>query len=127
MKIEKQFTFHQENKPGKLAGFCRILAEDKINILAITIVDHVDTGVLRVIVDKPDRLQEVIKKHKLNASVQEVLTVELPHRPGSLGEIAEKLASAKVNIEYLYTTALGKSALIVMKVSNIKKAQTILS
>ena len=51
-----------------------------------------------------------------------MLALPLANRPGELARLAAKLAKAKVNIEYAYGTVEDRAALLVLRVSDIKKA-----
>jgi hypothetical protein len=124
MHIAKQLAVFLENRPGTLARLCRALEEAKINIHAISTGDTVDHNVIRMIVSDTDKAVALFHEHNTMAVETEVLLVEGDNRPGSLGQIAEKLAAAKVNIEYCYcaTSPNVKRGLLVIRASDTKKA-----
>ena len=129
MAILKQLSVFLENKPGVLARLCDSFAENKINIRAITVADAIDHAVVRLVVNKPDRAVHLLEERGVLVVETDVLELKLGNRPGALGRVAEKLSKAKVNIEYAYgtSTAQGKSSTLIMRVSNTKKAQKVLS
>ncbi len=128
MAIKKQLTIYLENKPGQLAKLCKVMGDDKINIIAISVVDTADTGAVRLIVDNIAKASKALKKLGLLIHIRDVLTVTFPNKPGILAEAAGKLAKAGVNIDYAYgsTHKNSKEAMCVFSVSDLKKAEKIL-
>ena len=108
MRVVKQLAVFLENKPGTLAEMCDALAEKDINIMALTVSDTIDHGVVRMVVDKPDKATHLLGEGSMMVVESEVVAVEVENRPGSLAELARKCAAADVNIEYAYCTT-GKS------------------
>src|SRR5512133_2721055 len=100
-----QFSVFLVNKPGVLAQVTRALADQKINIVALTLVDSQEHGVLRVVSADPTRAREVLTKLNLPMTETEVLSVDLSNRPGALADIAGDLGSAHININYAYVTS----------------------
>jgi hypothetical protein len=123
MKV-KQISVFLENKSGRLAAVTAVLAKHGINIRALSIADTSDFGILRLIVDQPDKAFEVLKQEDFTVSVTDVIGVEMPDQPGGLAQVLAELEKAEINIEYLYAF-LGKApggALVVFKVENIDTA-----
>lgn len=129
MEIAKQLALFLDNRPGTLARVCDALQEAKINIHAIAISDTVDHAVIRMVVSDSRRALLLFEEHGTLVVESEVLLVDGDNRPGSLARIAHRLAEAKVNIEYCYsaTSPSAKKGLLVMRVSNVKKALKILN
>jgi len=106
-----------------LAKFSKLLLEKKINMRAMTVAETADKGLLRMVVDKTQEAIDLLKEHNYLVSVENVITVEIPDKPGGLYEIAEMLGENDVNIEYIYSSTLLKpEAIIVLKVDNTEKA-----
>lgn len=124
MHIAKQLAVFIENRPGTLARLCRALQAANVNIYAISTGDTVDHNVIRLVVSDTDKAISVFHEHNTMAIETEVLLVEGENKPGMLGQIAEKLAAAKINIEYCYcaTSPNVKKGLLVIRASNTKKA-----
>jgi len=124
MHITKQLAIFLENRPGTLARVCDALAENKINIYAISTSDTVDHTVMRMVVSDYRRALHLFEQHGTLVVEDDVLMVEGSNKPGSLAAIAHKLAAAKVNIEYAYcaTPPDAKKGLLVLRVSDAKKA-----
>ena len=105
MDIVRQFSVFLVNKPGVLAQTLGAIADAHINILAMTMTDSVEHGVLRIVAIQTDKLREVLKK--LNATVNEtdVLCLTLSNHSGALADVTATLAAAHININYAYVTA----------------------
>ena len=128
MYIAVQFSVFMVNKPGVLAQVLVEFAHAKINIIAMTMMDSVEQGVMRVVFAVPDRAREVLSKLNMPCSETEVLCVSLTNKSGALAVVAEKLAKAHINIAYAYCTAGAKGGRTtgVLKVANVKKAMRVL-
>jgi hypothetical protein len=129
MQITKQLALFLENRPGTLARVCDALATEKINIYAVSTSDTVDHIVVRMVVSDPARALFVFEAHGTLVVEDEVLMIEGDNKPGTLSKIAHKLADAKVNIEYAYcaTPPDAKRGLMIVRVSNAKKAMQVLN
>ncbi|MCU0784475.1 MAG: ACT domain-containing protein [Verrucomicrobia bacterium] len=129
MHITKQLAIFLENRPGMLARVCDALAENKINIYAISTSDTVDHIVIRMVVSDYRRAQRIFEEHGTLCVEDDVLLIEGDNKPGSLSNIAHKLATAKVNIEYAYcaTPPDSKKGLLVLRVNHAKKALQVLN
>jgi hypothetical protein len=125
----KQITVFLENKPGRLAKVLSELARNKINIIALSVMDHHEHGVLRVVTDNQAASTKIM--HDLNSPFREaeVLEVELKNQPGALAHVCEMLAEAHINIEYAYCSSGGRNGKVVgiFKVSNAEKAIRLLN
>jgi len=128
MRIEKQFSVFMVNKPGVLAQVLTEFARTKINIIAITMMDSVEHGVMRIVTESPNKARAVLSKLNMPQNETDVLCITLSNRPGALAEIAEKLAKNHINISYAYCTAGAKGGRTtgIVKVADVKKAIKIL-
>lgn len=127
MPIEKQLSVFVQNKVGSLGELCESLSKASINIKALSIVDDLDWGIVRVIVDDPEKAKEILHNLGLMYGEGNILTVELENHPGALAELAEKLAKKKINIENAFATATGEGSLLVLSTTDDKKANSVLS
>jgi hypothetical protein len=129
MRTMTQFSVFLINKPGVLAQVIGAVAQAKINVVALTIVDAQEHGVLRVVGDDPVRLREVLGKLNLPTHETLVLAVELSNRPGALASIIGSLAEQHINIEYAYVTAgaPGGKTTGILKIDQLEKAQKVLA
>jgi len=128
MYITTQFSIFMVNKPGVLAQVLSKFAEAKINVVAMTMMDSVEHGVMRVIFDSPKKAKEVLTGLNMPYNETDVLCVTLTNAAGALAEVAEKLARNHINISYAYCTsgAKGGRTTGVLKVADVQKAMKIL-
>ena len=103
-------------------------AQAKINIIAITMMDSVEHGVIRVVFDNPEKARKVLQKLNMPFNETGVLSVTLNNESGALASVAEKLAKNHINISYAYCTAGAKGGRTtgVLKVANVDKAMKVL-
>ena len=124
----KQISVFLENKKGRLAEVTKTLSHEKINIRALSLADTADFGVLRIIVDNPDRSVSVLKAHGFVAQVTEVIAVEVEDRPGGLSHILEVLDQDNVNVEYMYAYVEKSrdNAIVICRIDDRERALQIL-
>ena len=125
--IEKQLSIFLENKPGVLAEVCKTLAEFGINIRGMSVSDTVDHAVVRLVVTEPQKAIHILGEHGLLVVETDVLVVKLDDQPGTLADLAQAFARAKVNIEYAYGTSDDDHATLFFRVSDVKKAEKLLA
>lgn len=128
MYITIQFSIFMVNKPGVLAKVLGEFARAKINIVAMTMMDSVEHGVMRIIFEAPKKAKEVLSKLNMGYNETEVLCVNLTNKSGALAAVAEKLAKNHINISYAYCTAGAKGGRTtgVLKLADVKKAMKVL-
>jgi hypothetical protein len=129
MDIAKQLSVFLENEPGTLAAVCDELVKEKINIYALTISDTVDHAVVRMVVSDTQRALRMFEDRGTLVIENEIIMIDGENKPGSLAEIARRLAKAKINIEYAYlaTSPSSRKGLAIVRASNVKKALEVLS
>ena len=125
MKSATQLAVFLANRPGALARVCDALAKVEINIHALTTSDTVDHSVVRMVVSDPTRALMLLGEAGVLALETDVLMIETENEPGVLAKIAERLSRAEVNIEYAYLAANPQAAtgLIILRPSDVEKAQ----
>lgn len=129
MELTTQLALFLENRPGTLARVCDALNGAQINIYAISTSDTVDHSVLRMVVSDPKKALRVFEEYGSLVVEDEVLMISGDNKPGSLARIARKLAAKKINIEYAYcaTPPDARKGLLILRVSNAKKAMKVLN
>jgi len=98
----RQLSVFLENRHGTLVEVTELLAAEGIDIRAMSLADTQDFGILRLIVNDPEKAKAALAKIGFIASVNEVLAVAINDNPGALSEVIHVLAGANVNIEYMY-------------------------
>lgn len=123
MKVS-QISVFLENKSGRLAEVAKLLADNGINIRALSIADTSDFGILRLIVDNPEKAAAVLRDSGLAVSLTDVIAVLMKDKPGGLSEVVQILSEANINIEYMYAfvTRSDEQAVVVLRVEQLDKA-----
>ena len=129
MSTRKQITVFLENKPGRLANVLSALARDKVNIVALSVMDRHEHGVLRLVTDDEAATARCIQSLNTPYTESDVLAVELRNQPGALAHVCEVLAAEHISIDYAYCSSGGRNGKVfgIFKVSNLDKAQRVLS
>jgi len=118
----RQISVFLENKIGRLAEITQILGNKEINIRALAIADTTEFGILRMIVDRPQKAYEALEERGFTVSQTEVVVVEVEDKPGGLAQVMAILGKEGINVEYLYAFVAprGRSALVVLKIEEKK-------
>lgn len=129
IRTHTQFSVFLVNKPGVLAQVTRALADEKVNVIAMTLVDSQEHGVLRIVAANVDDSRKVLAKLNLPMTETDVLCLELSNRPGALADVAGVLGQNHVNINYAYCTsgAPGGKTTGIFKVADPAKAMRVLA
>jgi hypothetical protein len=107
MKIQ-QLSVFAENKPGHLAAPCRLLADNGVDIRALSVADTQRFGILRLIVSDTARATQLLEAAGMVVKSTEVLAVEVEDRPGGLTRVLSVLDGSPINIEYMYAFPFGR-------------------
>jgi hypothetical protein len=125
----KQISLFVENKPGRMAKVSKTLSDAGVNIRALTVAEAGDFGVIRMVVDDPERGYQVLHDSGFTVSETEVLAVEMRDIPGGLYEIVNTLGESDVNVDYAYAfvTTKAERAMLIIRVDNLEKARRVLT
>ena len=121
----KQLTVFLENKPGRLEEVTACLADENINLHALSIADTTDFGILRMIVSEVEKAMAVLKAKGFMVKITDVIAVAMDHSPGSLNKVLRELRSLDISIEYMYAfTSRHKDhdAIVILSLSNQEEA-----
>ncbi len=120
MPTRTELSLRLPNSPGALAGVCRLLADERVNINALSLDSG---GALRLIVDNHVLGAGVLRARHHQVSERDVLVLSVAHAPGGLAPVAKLVADAGVNVEYAYSGALeGGGTLVVLGVDDAQRA-----
>lgn len=127
--IIKQISIFVENKKGRLAEITKIISDAKVDIRALSIADTTDFGILRLIVNEPDKAAEALKAQGITVSVTNVIAVGINDTPGAFSVPMQILADADIDVEYLYAFITRKSekAYVILRVADNDAAAKVLS
>ena len=123
----QQISVFVENKQGKLVETVKTLAENDINIRAMSIADTKDFGILRMITSDNAKTKEVLSSDSV-VNTTDVIAVKMADRPGSLYKVIDTLSKAGINIEYMYAFTASDSlgAYVVFRVDDVPHAQKVI-
>lgn len=125
----KQISVFLENKSGRLAEVTSILGGSNIDISALSIADTTDFGILRLIVNRPEEAEEVLRTNGFTMSITNVIAIGVKDEPGGLARALKVLDGAGIEIEYMYAFVSKKEdeALVILKTGEPAKAEEVLT
>ena len=122
----KQLSVFLENRAGRLDEVLNTLGTNGVNIVALSLADTADYGMLRMIVSDPKKGKDVLKEAGITSMLTEVVALRVPHATGSLSKAMHALMSEGVNVEYMYAFANGADASAILKSDSPEKVVSIL-
>lgn len=122
--IIRQISVFIDNRPASLSEMTRSLADENINLRALSLAETRDFGTTRIIVADVDTCSEVLKEAGYHFIETDVLAVEVADRPGGMADVLECIAIEHISVEYAYAMIEKRegSAVIILRVDNIGKA-----
>lgn len=122
----QQLSVFMENREGRLDEVLKVLAANDVNIVALSLADTSDYGMLRMVVSDPVKGKAVLKENGITAMLTDVVALRVPHETGSLSKAMHQIVEGGVNIEYMYAFANGDDASAVLKCDDPEKVVDIL-
>ena len=122
----QQLSVFLENREGRLDEVLKVLAENEVNIVALSLADTSDYGMLRMVVSEPQKGRAALKEEGITAMLTDVVALRVPHATGSLSKAMHYLVTGGVNVEYMYAFANGNDAAAVLKSDDPGKVVEIL-
>lgn len=124
----KQLSVLLPNQYGMLANLTEIFFKEDIDIRAMSVYDTTEYGILRAVVDDPEKAVEILKRNGIVAMLSDIMAVNPEDRKGSLNEIFHILSDNNVNVDYIYSFVVkqGGPQYFVLKVADIPKVETLL-
>ncbi len=115
----KQISVFLENRKGRLLEVTEALTEANINIRALAMAESAEFGILRLVVDNPEKAKNALSKSGFTVNEQDVFAVEVEDRPGSFHEVVKVLAGEDINIDYTYAfVGDSKRAVLIFRVAD---------
>ena len=120
----KQLSVFVENKPGTLAEITGILGANDIDMCALSVADTERYGILRLIVNNPQKAEDALKAAGFKVSLTDVIAIAVSHKPGGLSEALKYVAQAGIAVEYMYGFVSPKAdtAYGILRVQDNQKA-----
>ncbi len=125
--VTKQLSVFLQNETGRVLEMTGVLGKAGVNIRTISIAESQEYGIVRMIVDKPEKAEAALSESGFSTNVADVLRLTVPDNPGALCGILTALADADINVAYMYGSSYSDStAPIIMKVNDIGRAVKVL-
>jgi hypothetical protein len=117
-----QLSVFLENKTGYLNQVLAVLAKYNINIIALTVADTSDYGILRAIVSDPEKALEVLRNEQFTVRIHDILSIEMDAAPGTMSRILDLFTAADICIEYVYAFSFGSKSILILRTDNRDKS-----
>ncbi|MFA5785074.1 MAG: hypothetical protein WC962_09370 [Phycisphaerae bacterium] len=119
--MTKQLNIFVENRPGRLDAITNNLLKSNINIHAFTIQDRGDYGLMKIIVDNPDKAYLALADLGCACALKDILAISIPDKPGNLHKLTTALAENKINVIDAYGFVLqpNKTGVCCMEIENL--------
>ncbi|WP_022847312.1 MULTISPECIES: amino acid-binding protein [unclassified Desulfurobacterium] len=115
----KQISIFLENRKGRLSDVAKTLSLADINIRALFLADSSEFGILRLVVNNPEKAKAVLLADNFAATETEVFAVEVEDKPGGFYNVVKVLAENDIDVEYTYAYAGSSSkAILFFKVKD---------
>lgn len=122
----QQLSVFLEDRSGRLTELTRILADNDVNITALSVAETADYGIVRMVVGRPQLAKEALEKAGFSIGLTDVVCVNMPDKPGSLYRILEILTDEGINIDYMYAFSNNDVALAVIRAADIQRVTEVL-
>ncbi|MBQ9063676.1 MAG: ACT domain-containing protein [Eubacterium sp.] len=125
----KQISIFVENRPGAMHEMTNVLAENKIDMRALSLAETEGFGIVRIIVDDAYEATTVLKEAGYINKLTPVVVVAIPDETGGLNKVLQLFTDNEINVDYMYAILGGKEineAYMIFKVDDPKKAESVL-
>ena len=122
----KQLSVFLEDRSGRLTELTRILAENDVNITALTVAETADYGMVRMVVGRPERAKKALEEAGFTVGLTEVVCAKMPDQAGSLHRILQILTEEQINVDYMYAFSNSNVALAVIRSADISRVAGVL-
>ena len=125
MKTFKELTVVTPNKPGKLAQALGDVSKAKVNLIAIDSSSGYDLNMVRLVANDPSKARRTLEKLGYNVTETTVLGISISDQPGQLARIAAVFSKSRVNIDYMYASAVAydQPAMVIVHVPDVDAAE----
>jgi hypothetical protein len=122
-----QISIFLENKYGSLNELFMLLSKENIRIIAATVADTSEFGILRMIVSDPQKAYRLLKDNHVSVHLTEVLAITTQSSANSFAGILTYFTNAGLSIEYMYCFSVQNKAFLILKVSDREIALEVMS
>ena len=124
--LVNQIAVFLENRQGRINDFAKVLAEENIDLISMSIADTKEFGILRAMTSDNNRAVDALRAKGFTVTTTDLIGIEVDDRPGGLNDVLNMLSEGGVDIEYLYSYSRSArhkdKAVIMFKVSDVDKA-----
>ncbi|MCR4799234.1 MAG: acetolactate synthase [Bacteroidales bacterium] len=121
----KQISVFLENKYGRLNDILAILRDESVKVVAATLADTIDYGILRILTTDQQKAYRILLEHAVSANMSEVLAVSFNSQLDTLSNTVEKFTQAGITIEYMYCFSLCGKSILVLRTNNMTAANDV--
>ncbi|MEG1544027.1 MAG: acetolactate synthase [Tannerellaceae bacterium] len=121
-----QISIFLENKYGKLSEILALLANENIRIIAATIADTSEYGILRIIVSEPQKAYKILKTNNVSANLTDVLAIATDAGAGNFAHTLGCFTQAGLSIEYMYCFSCQNKAILILRTNNREAAREVI-
>ncbi len=121
-----QLSIFLENRSGTLTKVLDLFKEARIHIIASSIADTAQYGLLRVICSEPQRAYQELERHGVAVALSDVFAIELDERPGQIAEAVRGLSEAEIGIVYMYSFFLHGKGLLIIRADKTEEARDVI-
>ena len=124
--VINQISIFLENKYGKLNELLTLLGKENIRIIAATVADTTEFGILRMIVAEPQKAVQLLKDNHVNANISEVLAIATASNAKVFASTLNLFTKAGLSIEYMYCFSVKEQSFLILRVNNREAALEII-
>jgi len=121
-----QISIFVENKYGKLCEILALLANENIHIIAATVADTSEYGILRLIVTESEKAYKILKNNNVSANLTDVLAITTGSSAGSFATTLNYFTQSGISIEYMYCFSLKEKSVIILRTNNREAAREVI-
>ncbi len=118
-----QISVFVESRPGHMTRILDAFSAAGVNVRGYCASDTGDYGIVRFVVDDPERAIAALDEMGAAAKRADVLCVRLSDEPGALARVFSAIADCGINVTYSYSLI---STYIALSVDDIQRAEELL-
>ncbi|MDR3062071.1 MAG: acetolactate synthase [Dysgonamonadaceae bacterium] len=122
----QQISIFLENKFGKLNEILSLISKEQIRIIAATVADTSEFGILRILTSDPQKAFKVLKNNNISANISEVFAIVTESVPGQFARTIEYFTRAGISIEYMYCFSTKVTGILVIRVNDTETAREVI-
>ncbi len=121
-----QISIFLENKYGTMSVILDLLASENIRIIAATVADTMEFGIMRMIVSDPQKAYMLLKDHNVSVNLTDVLAIKTDSQAGSFARVFGCFTQAGLTIEYMYCFSINGSSVLILRTNNRESAREVI-